>query len=156
MKCALCGKTVRPKQNNFILLEGNKPAHKVCPTKKTRKLSDKENEEYHQLLNAIHWQLKNNPKGYIVTSGLNFKKVTNQIKKLKDNGYSYKDQLYALKKTVERQNGFYGYTSVVNSIDVIIGQLRKRESVLKDIKSSHQEEIVFDASKIMESGDDEW
>lgn len=155
MKCALCGRTVKPNCKNAVIIDG-KVCHKVCPTKNTRKLSDKENEEYHQLLDAIHWQLRNNPKGYIVTSGMNFKKVTNQIKKLKDNGYSYKDQLYALKKTVERQNGFYGYTSVVNSIDVIIGQLRKRESVLKDIKSSHQEEIVFDASKIMESGDDEW
>lgn len=152
MKCVLCGKRVNPTKSNFILLDGNKPAHKKCPSAHKSKLDP----DRKILIDEVYNQFNTNAKGYIADSGFNHYKLLNQIKTLYEYGYSYQEQLYALKKVVEKQNGFYGYTSVVNQISRIIAQKRKRDELLESAQYSKHQEDTFDVSKFMDGGDYEW
>lgn len=152
MICTLCGKKVMPTGKNFIMVDG-KPYHKKCPTPKQR-LSKEESEMYKKLINGIAYYLKFKPKGYVVDTGLNFKKVINQIKQLKDRGYSYEDQIYTLDKVVEMHDGFYGYTSVVNNIDMIMAKKRVAEQQQKRMVQVEKEEVIFDLGKLIDSGED--
>ena len=116
MKCEICGREIKITGNNWVENNG-KLYHKKCPKEK---LSDEESEKYKQLMDRITYHLNVNPRGYVCETGLNFKKVAIQIKTLKDKGYSYEDQLYALEETVKAKDGFWGYSSVLNNIGWII------------------------------------
>jgi cysteinyl-tRNA synthetase len=152
MLCTVCGKKVVPTGKNFVLVDG-KPMHKKCPTPK-QKLSKEESDSYKKLMDGIAYYLKYKPKGYVKDTGLNFKKVINQIKQLKDRGYSYEDQLYTLDKVVEKHDGFYGYTSVVNNIDMIMASKRVTEQQKQRMVQVEQEEVTFDLGKLIYSEED--
>lgn len=149
--CPLCGKIVKPTQKNATIIDGV-ICHKKCP--EARKKPVDPNKKL--LIDEIYHQFETNAKGYILNTGFNHYKLLNQIKVLCERGYSYQDQLYALKKVVESQDGFYGYTSVVNQISRIIVQKRKRDELLSNIQKTKQEKVVFDANKFMEGDDNEW
>lgn len=152
MKCELCGKRIVPTGKNFVIVN-DKPCHKKCPKPKQR-LSKEESEAYKKLTDNITYYLKYKPKGYVADTGLNFKKVINQIKQLKDRGYSYEDQIYVLDKVVEKQDGFYGYTSVVNNIDMIMADKRVTEQQQKRMVEIKTEEVAFDLGKLIDSEED--
>lgn len=155
MNCPLCGKRVVAGRGNSTIVDGVL-VHKRCPNSNKNKTQEPDMKDKKELIEAIKVHLALRPKGYVVETGLNFMKVFGQIRQLKDKGYSYKEQLYALDKVVEKQGGFYGYTSVVNNIDVIIIRKREQDRIKKEIETKKSKDILFDPSRIMESGDDEW
>lgn len=153
MKCALCGKTIVSTASNYIIKDGV-AVHKTCPQSKP-KLSVQEKQDLLTLKNRISYWLEIKPKGYVATTGLNFTKLSVQIGKLKQQGYSYQDQLYALDKIVEKQDGFYGYTAVVNNIAGIIAKKREYDKAIKKSKDIKQSTIKFDLNKLL-AEEDEW
>lgn len=148
--CPLCGKRVIAGKGNSTIVDGEL-VHKKCPRKSKPQDPNKK-----LLIDEVYTQFETNAKGYVVDRGFNYFKLMKQIDTLYELGYSYQDQLYALKKVIEGQGGFYGYTSVVNQIPRIIAQKRKRDEVLEQVHNSKHEEVKFDFNKFMESGDDEW
>lgn len=150
MICPLCGKRVKPECGNAVVV-GDTVIHKRCPTNKSKPDPDRK-----ILIDEVYNQFNINAKGYIADSGFNHYKLLNQIKTLYEHGYSYQEQLYALKKVVEKQNGFYGYTSVVNQISRIIAKKRKRDELLESAQHNKHQEDTFDVSKFMDGGDYEW
>lgn len=151
MICPLCGKRVVPSGKNAVIVDGQ-VCHRKCPNSKPVKTDPWKK----ALIEEVYNKFNNNAKGYIATTGFNHYKLLGQIKKLHELGYSYQDQLYALRKVVESQDGFYGYTSVVNQISRIIAHKRKREEVLESTKKKQQQEVSFDLGKLMKESDDEW
>lgn len=152
MKCALCGRNIVSTGSNYVIKDGT-TIHKKCPTDKV-KLSTEEKQDLLSLKNRISYWLEIKPRGYVAQTGLNFMKVNVQIKKLKDDGYTYKEQLYALDKIVEKQDGFYGYTAVVNSIAGVIAKKREFDKALIKSKETKQTNINFDLSKLLTEEDD--
>ena len=150
--CPICNKGIRRVGSNW-LVKDNVLVHKKCP--KT-KLTKEESQDLQKLKDKISYWLATRPKGYVVDTGLNFTKVSMQIKKLKDQGYSYKDQLYALDMVVKQQDGFYGYTAVVNNIVGIIAKKQEHDKVLQQAKTSKETKIGFDLGKLLDGSDDEW
>ena len=155
MNCPLCGRRVVAGRGNSTIVDG-KLCHKVCPTTKSQKpkLSKEESADRKLLLDTVAEYLVTCPRGYVKESGLNFTKVSVQVGKLKNDGYSYKDQLYALHEVVKMQNGFWGYTSVVNNI---YGIMKKKHEYDKVVEQSKVEQVVeFDLTMVMKESDDEW
>lgn len=159
--CPLCGKRVVAGKGNATIVDGQL-IHKNCnKNTKSNSLSPQEKQDRKELLDAISQHLEVHPKGYVAETGLNFTKVSIQIGKLKKEGYSYKDQLYALNRVVEKQGGFYGYTAVVNNI---VGIIAKRDKVaqVRDKFTSKQHNIVkqqpmsMDLSKLMDEESEDW
>lgn len=151
--CPLCGKKVVRTGKNWVVNDCVL-IHKKCPKNKKPKLSKEESQELLSLKNRVSYWLETKPKGYVVDTGLNFIKVSLQISQLKEQGYSYKEQLYALDEVVKQQGGFYGYTSVVNNIHGIIAKKREHDRLLEQSKKSKQETIGFDLGKLLNEGDD--
>ena len=157
-KCAICGKNILLSRSNWkvVTIDGEtKYVHKRCPKRKAKITDPQELHDYKALIAEINNQLKTNPKGNIETSGLNFKKVIRQIKELKDAGYSYSAQLYALKEVVHKQGGFYGYTAVCNNIAIVMGERERREKALQSIKE-YQAEQEYDLSVFIKEDDYDW
>ena len=114
---------------------------------------------YRELTNRIRYHEKLHGSEWVRQSkGLNFKKIANQIKELKDKGYSYQDQLYALDYLVGYSNDtFYGYTHVCNNIDWIMEKKRQHDKKVEQIqnkKDSPVQEQTYDLSSMLESEDD--
>lgn len=151
--CPICGKKIVRTGKNWIV-NGDALIHKKCPKDSKPKLSKEESQDLSSLKDRISYWLQVKPKGYVVETGLNFMKVSMQIKKLKDQGYSYKEQLYTLDAIVEQQGGFYGYTAVVNNISGIIAKKREHDRILEQSKASKQTTISFDLGKLLSEGDD--
>lgn len=155
MKCSICGKEIKMNCGNWKLIDG-KPRHVKCPASANR-LSKEEGEKYKELMNRITYHLNVNPAGYVKETGLNFRKVANQIKALKDKGYSYEDQLYALDECVKAKEGFWGYTSVCNNIDWIIDKRNKLHEKQKRAEQSNEsEEKIYDLTDMIKDKEDEW
>lgn len=152
--CPICGKKVVRTGSNWVVNDGVL-IHKKCP-KKTIKLSAEESRDRKKLLDEITNMLAFKAKGYVVETGLNWMKVNMQIKQLKDKGHSYADQLYALEQVVILQNGFYGYTAVVNNIDSIMLKKHERDRVAQESLAKPKQTIEFDLSKFINEGDDDW
>ena len=154
MICSVCGREIKMSCKNWKLVDG-KPRHIKCPTGKPR-LSVDDSKKYRQLMDRITYHLNINPRGYIKDTGLNFKKVANQVKDLKSRGYSYDDQLYALDECVKVKNGFWGYSSVVNNISWIIDRRNQIEAKKKKAKQSVVEQKTYDLSDMIKEKEDEW
>ena len=157
--CPLCGKRVVQNKGNATILNGQ-VVHKNC-NKNTNikpKLSSDEKQDRQKLLDEISKQLVMNPRGYVAETGLNFTKVSVQIGELKKRGYSYKDQLYALNEIVKKQEGFWGYTAVVNNIAGVIAkrdeQLRIREQVKKQTEQKDAYSSMTDLHLLMDESED--
>lgn len=152
--CPICGKKIIRSGSNWVL-NGDTLVHKKCPKDTKPKLTKEESQDLLSLKNRISYWLETKPKGYVAETGLNFMRVGKQIKSLKDQGYSYKDQLYALDEIVKKQGGFYGYTAVVNSISGTMAKKNERDRALEKSKASKQTAIGFDLGKLL-SGEDDW
>lgn len=114
---------------------------------------------YRELTSRIRYHEKINPSEWVAKSqGLNFKKIANQIKMLKEKGYSYSDQLYALDYLVSYSNNtFYGYTHLVNNIDWIMEKKRQNDKKIEQVQNAKNEptqERIYDLTSMIESGDD--
>ena len=151
--CPICGKKVLRTGSNWAVNDGVL-IHKKCP-KVTSTLSKEESRDRKMLLDEIANLLAFKPRGYVADTGLNWMKVNRQIKQLKDKGYSYADQLYALGQVVILQDGFWGYTAVVNNIDPIMLKKREKDKVMQQALKPRQA-VEFDLSKYVSEGDDEW
>ena len=85
---------------------------------------------------------------------------SSQIKTLKDKGYSYEDQLYALEETVKAKEGFWGYSSVLNNIGWIISKrnekLKKQEQIKKIAKNDKAAQQIYDLSDMIKEDNDKW
>lgn len=153
MICPLCGKRVMAGKSNSTIVDG-KLVHKKCPT--TNKKPKQKDPDKQLLIEEVYNQFALYAKGYVKDSGFNHYKLLGQIQKLYDDGFSYKEQLYALKKVVKEQNGFYGYTAVVNKIGSIIARKRVKDGIKRKAEKQKQEPVTFDLSKLLKEGDDEW
>ena len=161
MKCAKCGKQIRMSGKNYKYIDEDKTiaVHIHCPkTKTSSNWSDEEKADRKLLLDEVNNQLAFNAKGYVATSGINWFGLNNQIKNLLEQGFSFKDQLYALKEVVNLQDGFYGYGAVVNNIHAIMLRKQKKDSELERIQHQQieQPQVEFDLSKMMDEGEEEW
>lgn len=159
--CPLCGKRVMANKGNATIVDGQL-IHKNCnKNKRSNSLSPQEKQDRKELFDAISQHLETHPRGYVAETGLNFKKVGIQVSQLKKQGYSYKDQLYALHRVVEKQQGFWGYTSVVNNIAGIIAKRDKMNQTRdKFISKQHNTDKVekqpYDLSKLIDSESEDW
>ena len=155
MNCSICGREIKMNCNNWKIVDG-KTRHIKCPSSANR-LKKEEGEKYKELMNRITYHLNVNPAGYVKDTGLNFRKVANQIKQLKDKGYSYEDQLYALDECVKAKDGFWGYTSVCNNISWIIDKRNKLYEKQKRAEQANEsKEKVYDLSDMIKDKEDEW
>lgn len=154
--CPICGgKILRASGNNWVVNDGVL-YHKKCPKAK-KKLSQQESKDRKLLIDTIADYLVKCPKGYIAESGtLNFMKVSNQIKKLVEDGYNYTDQLYALHEVVKLKNGFWGYTSVVNNIETVMAKKRHMDKIRESMTRPREQDVKFDLAKMLKESDDEW
>lgn len=140
-------------KGNSTIIDG-KIVHKKCPTINNKKKEQDPNKL--ALIEEVYRQFSLYAKGYIKEGGFNHYKLLNQINKLHEEGFSYQEQMYALNKIVKEQNGFYGYTAVVNNIHSIISKKRMKDNIKKDSCKNNNKDVVFDLSKILKGGDDEW
>ena len=161
MKCAKCGKQIRTSGKNYKFIDKEKTiaVHIHCPKTKTKNnWSDEEKADRKLLLDEVNNQLAFNAKGYVATSGLNWFGLNNQIKNLLEQGFTFKDQLYALKEVVKLQDGFYGYGAVVNNIHAIMLRKQKKDNELAKLQSQSvkQTSSSFDLTQLMKEDEEEW
>lgn len=151
-KCILCGRTIRTDGKNYRETKDGL-VHIKCPTNPL----PSESESYHKLINRIEYHMINNAKGYLAeNTKINYNKLHGQIRRLKDKGFDYNDQLYALDKTVEEMNGFWGYKCVCDRADIIIGRKRKKDKVIQECKKHEVTQQPFDLSKLTIEDSEEW
>lgn len=153
MKCILCGRKIRSNGNNYKELpEGY--VHIKCPTKP---LVKEVNKPYRDLMQRIEYHMINNARGYLAeNTKINYQKLYGQIRRLKDKGYDYREQLYALDKTVEEMNGFWGYKCVCDRADIIIGRKRNKDKIIRESVQKSTKEQPFDLSSLITNEEEEW
>lgn len=126
VQCGICGGMVNATAKNYVFANGIHQ-HRKCPSKKDI-LSDEEKKDYRELTDAINWAFVK--KNLSDKNGLNWPLITKQIKAMKDEGYSYKDQLYALKYVVERDGGYWGYGRIPKFIAAAKEHKQREEKFL--------------------------
>lgn len=142
-KCIKCGKNVNLEKKNCRETMHGEYAHVKCPGDNKPVLNDNDKEQYRKLTDRIDYHMKNNSNEFLKKNGTNWRIMTSKIAKLKDDGYSYEDQIYALDETVKRQGGFGGYGHVVNTIVMIIGERDKYNKITSEIKIEKADEVKF-------------
>lgn len=136
VKCVVCGKDIRLKMSNWRINKDGQYEHIHCPSKK---IKEQEKEGYKKLTKKIKRYIIEQPRGYLKDNGgLNWMHVEKTIKKLRDDGYSYTDQLYALDKIVEQDNGFFGYGQVETKIGITIDKRNKKYKQIEQYKRHKQ------------------
>lgn len=128
VECAICGSLVNTTANNYVFANGLHQ-HVKCPAKKNV-LDEEEKKLYRELTDCIKWAYVEHKLGD--KTGLNWSLITSQIKKLKEAGYSYEDQIYALKWLVDRDGGYWGYGRLEKFIEEAIAFKKKEEKYLAD------------------------
>jgi hypothetical protein len=122
VECALCGRKVNTTKDNYVFANGIHQ-HKHCPATSTI-LSDGEKRDYKSLTDAIQWiNMKDN-------LPLNWSLIASQIKRMKEIGYSYSEQLYALKYCVSMSK-YWGYGGVEKYMPHAMAQKKKEEDYEK-------------------------
>lgn len=136
--CPKCKRkmVIGKKTKNYILIDSHYE-HKKCPNPPTeRELNEKE--DLKALRDRISYHISVNP--CEPERSFSFTYITKMIKELKDDGYSYKDQLYALDETVKMYNNkFWGYGAVKNNIYGIIAKREKVEKVRKEFEEQQKQ-----------------
>lgn len=141
--CSKCGKTIRLTCSNWKEKDGEY-MHKKCPGAKGGILDDAEKIQYRALTDRVKYHFINNASDFIAKTGVNFKYLAPKIKQLKEDGYSYEDQIYALDQTVEIQGAFNGFGAMVNMIPRIIAERDRVAVITEKVKTNpipQQEEI---------------
>lgn len=151
-KCVLCGRTIRTDGKNYKETPQGL-VHIKCPTYPLAS----DGKDYFKLMDRIEYHMINNARGFLAeNTKINYNKLYGQIRRLKDKGYSYEEQLYALDKTVEEMNGFWGYKCVCDRADVIIGRKRKKDKVIEECNQHKVAQQPFDLSSIVIDDEEEW
>lgn len=135
VKCAACGTGINTEKLNFVFTNDTF-THKNCPAKKPS-VAVEELDDYNELRDAIEWAFVN--KRLSDKYGLSWTIVGNQIKKLRKEGYSYKDQLYAFKYIVEQDGGYWGYGRVGKFISRAMEHKKREEVWMKEKAEKYKE-----------------
>lgn len=113
-KCQLCGKYVDSTKDNYIY-ENGVHKHIKCPPDKVM------SPEYRNLTDRIQDLAVEHGKP------LTWHLIGRQIQSLKDKGYDYPDQLYALNWLVEKDGEYWGYGRVEKFVVHAMEYKRKNE-----------------------------
>lgn len=116
--CALCGKKVDTTKDNYVFAN-DIHQHKHCP--KSSATTEEDKNDLKILKEAIQWACVRYDKP------TNWVLISTQIKELKDMGYSYADQLYALKYLVDVDGEFFGYGRLKKFIAHAMEHRKKEE-----------------------------
>ena len=152
-KCAICGRNINITKGNCMPF-GDGYAHKKCP-QSTNKLLDTEKQQWESLRNTINEQYISKPSDYYKQHSLNWKAVTNQIKSLRNQGYTYEEIEYATIEVFKEFGMFLGFGGVVNRIVGIIAKRNKQLETLKEIESKPTVVETVDLTSII-SESEEW
>jgi hypothetical protein len=135
--CPICGNkmVVRDNSKNIRIIDGV-VAHKKCPKPK---MTEQESYEYKLLTDRIKYYIVSKPSDKGRKTGYNWANITNKIKQLKQQGYTYMDMLYTLEEVIKIQGCFWGFGAVVNNIDSIMYRKREAEKIVDKPK---QEQII--------------
>lgn len=127
-KCQICGRNVVTTANNYRFINGIHQ-HVKCP--QTSELTEEEKKDRKDLLDAINWLVRHQGKPKL--SPAQWRKITSQIKRLCDDGYSYKDQLYAFKWYFDdsKKNEFKGYGIIEYIIEEALAEREENEQSKK-------------------------
>lgn len=126
VKCEICGGNVDTLKGNYIFANGMHQ-HKSCPRTEA-KLSDEEIKDKRDLTDAIQWVTR---KQNIFLSKQQWGMINSQIKMLKEQGYSYKEQLTAFKWyfDLSKNNEYQGYGIVGYIIEQALNESKKQDEI---------------------------
>lgn len=151
-KCLVCGGRVNTTKGNCLKVDGGY-IHKKCP--KDTRLKGSEKEQWISLRNTINEQYISRPSDYYKDHSLNWKAVTNQIKGLRDEGFTYEEIEYATKEVFKEFGIFFGFGGVVNRIVSIIAKRNRKLEMMKNIDKTPVEDKPIDLSGIINESE-EW
>ena len=152
-KCFICGRNVNIEKGNCIKTEAGY-RHKKCPSE--QKLKGIERDQWKSLVNTINEQYISRPSDYYKEHSLNWKAITNQIRKLRSDGYTYEEIEYATKEVYKEFGLFFGFGGVVNRIVGIIAKRNKKVEMMKNITTTKSTESnPIDLSNIINESE-EW
>ena len=140
-KCLICGRGINISKSNCVKTE-NGYKHKKCPGQKS-KMTDIEKQQWNSLRDTINEQYISKPNEYYKSHSLNWTAVTNQIRMLHEQGYSYEEIEYATKEVFKEFGMFFGFGGVVNRI---VGIIAKRNRQLETLKGLEFKTVVVDES----------
>lgn len=137
VKCTICDKGVNTTGNNYVYANSIHQ-HKKCP--KSPVQNDQEKKDNLALRDAIKLAIetKKHPRAEWDSATISWQAITQKIKKLKGEGYSDIDQLYALEYSIEKDGGFLGYGRIQT---LIKAALQKREQLAEDEKRTAEYEL---------------
>jgi hypothetical protein len=133
VRCEVCGKLVDTQKNNYVFANGCHQ-HRKCPSQ-PQKLSEQDKIDRRNLTLAIESVVVKQLKVKKLTDA-QWGKIQHQIKKLKDEGYSYQDQLYAFEWYFSKNNNYMGYGIISYIIEEALADREKQE------KMAHREPDV--------------
>lgn len=127
VKCSICGKGVRTTGGNYVFANGLHQHKKNCIH---NELKPDDSKDRRELTDCIAWLVEHQGKAKL--SPAKWSQVTNQIKLLCEQGYSYKDQLYAFKWYFDdsKKNEYIGYGIVAYIIEEAL-KARENEKLIK-------------------------
>lgn len=128
VKCEVCGQGARTTAKNYVFINGIHQ-HKKCPAKADNKLTSEEIKDKKDLTDAIDWTIRKQGKAKL--SPAQWSMVTSQIKKLKEQGYTYQDQLYAFKWYFDESKGneYKGYGIVSYIIEEALQEKNEKAEI---------------------------
>ena len=132
VKCEACGKKINTNiNNNYNALDGVF-THKKCPPSNNDKLSPEDVKAKRELTDEIQRFQMEQSNGIDLTTS-QWGTVSRKIKELKDDGYSYQDQLFAFKWYFDKAKGnvFKGYGIIGFIIAVALVEKHKQEEISK-------------------------
>ena len=140
-KCFVCGRNINIAKNNCMQTPDGY-IHKKCPIG-TDKLSNVEKQQWESLRSTITEQYLSKPSDYYKEHAINWKAVSNQIKTLRNQGYTYEEIEYATKEVFKEFGMFYGFGGVVNRI---VGIIAKRNRQLETLRGLEAKCVTVDES----------
>lgn len=146
-ECASCGGRVDMARKNYIFANGMHQ-HKKCPTPKTeKKLTSEEALQRRELTDTINKFTKE--QGRELTRA-EWSRVVNQIKQLKNQGFSYRDQLKVFNWHFHpsKNNEYKGYGIMLYVINRCLQEIEEheKEKKISEISKGAKDEI----NRIME------
>ena len=139
VKCEVCGGYVITGKTNYTY-ENGFHKHKTCPRGKSD-TSPEETKARNELTLAIKYTSVKYGKP------LNWKLIGTQIQTLRDRGYSYEDQLYALKWVVEKDGAYWGYGRIEKFIDHALEHRRRHMEFVEKLEAQKKKEQQADNDK---------
>lgn len=138
VKCEVCGKGMNTAKGNSVFNNGVW-THKKCPVKTT--LNDIEKCHWNNLRDRI------NELCVQYDRPANWTLITAQIKRYKEMGYTYQDQLYTLNYIVEKDGTFWGYGRVEKFFSHAMTYRQKYENFIQSKKVQRETKPININSK---------